>query len=146
MYSDLDKKSEGCYIIEDALVVTEVFSTAVNIRRGQIFYGRQYGYDFEKYLLRLNEMATIMDIMSDLYKIRNMDGRLICDPTQTQLYTDEDDHRQLYMKTALNVAGLPWVNAETLLEPDDDSNILTINDYIKQPDEPWETINKGEQI
>ena len=139
MYKDLDKKSQGCYIIEDALVVSEVFSTAVNIKRGQIFYGRQYGYDFEKYLLRLNEISTMMDIMSDLYKIRNMDGRLICDPSQTQLYTDANDNKQLYIKTALNVAGMPWVNAETLIETDEDDKPLSINDYINQPDDPWIT-------
>ena len=139
MYKDLDKKSQGCYIIEDSLVISEVFSTAVNIKRGQIFYGRQYGYDFEKYLLRLNEISTMMDIMSDLYKIRNMDGRLICDPSQTQLYTDANDNKQLYIKTALNVAGMPWVSAETLVETDEDTKPLSINDYISQPDDPWIT-------
>ena len=145
MYSDLDKKSQGGYIIEDALVLAEIFNTAMNLKEGQLFYGRDLGYDFEKYLLRLNEPETLLNIQSDLYKLRNLDGRLIIDPANTGIFTDEDDNRILYIKTALNVQGLPWVNVESLIEDNDDkSNILTINDYIQNPEEPWISVESNE--
>jgi len=147
MYSDLDKKSQGGYIIEDALVLTEVFSTAINIRRGQIFYGRQFGYDFEKYLLRLNEASTIMSIQGDLYKLRNMDGRLVVSPSETKLYTDETDQSILYIQTMLNSAGLPWVNVEALVEDNNDEiNYLSVQDFIGNPDSPWIDRNTEEEV
>ena len=145
MYSDLDKKSQGGYIIEDALVLTEVFSTAVNIRRGQIFYGRNFGYDFEKYLLRLNEPATLMSIQGDLHRLKSMDGRLVVDPSATKLYTDETDQTVLYIQTMLNVAGLPWVNVEALVEDNNDEiNYLSVQDFVGNPDSPWITRSEEE--
>ena len=139
MYSDLDKKSKGGYIIEDALVLSEIFSTALNVKKGQIFYGRQYGCDFEQYLLRLNEADTLFSIQSELYGIRNMDGRMMVDPGMTELYGDTDDEQKLVIQTALNINGLPQLPITGMVE-DNEEEYLTIQDFIDMDEEPWATI------
>ena len=38
----------------------------------------------------------------------------------------------------LNVAGLPWVNVEALVEDNNDEiNYLSVQDFVGNPDSPW---------
>ena len=126
MYSDLDKTARGGFIIEDALVINEVFNTALNVRRGQIFYCRGLGQDFEYYLLRLNEDNTLLGIQDELFMLRNVDGRLIVDTSQTQVYTDEGDGQAVVVQTAVNVQGLPELSVTGMVEESTEGVVSTV--------------------
>lgn len=136
MYSDLDKNAKGGYIIEDAVDLNEVFDTALNVKKGQIFYGRQYGQDFEYYLQKLDTVDTILGLQGELYDIRNMDGRLIVDSSQTQFFTDSENYQNLVIQTALNIQGLPQVSVTSAItDTTDNDNISS-----RPIDSPWISI------
>jgi hypothetical protein len=123
MYTDLDKAAKGGFIIEDALVLNEVFDTALNVRRGQIFYCRGLGQDFEYYLLRLNEPSTLLGIQDELFRLRDIDGRLLVDPSQTQVYTSDNDAQAVIIQTALDIQGLPEVSVTGMLEESTNTSV-----------------------
>lgn len=145
LYSDLDKKSRGGFIIEDALVLNEVFDTALNIRRGQIFYGRGYGLDFEQYLLKLNESNTLIGLQGELYRLRNMDGRLNVDPSQTKIYTEKDDQQTLLIQGMLDIKGLPQISVAGMIL-DDNEKYATLDDIIDSTESPWTKSEIGNTI
>ena len=136
MYSDLDKKSRGGFIIEDALDLNEVFDTALNVRKGQIFYGRGYGLDFEQYLLKLNEPDTILSLQDELFSLRNLDGRLVVDPSKTKLYTDTEKYQSLIIQAMLDIQGLPQVPVSGMIS-DDNENYPTLEELLGNSESPW---------
>lgn len=136
MYSDLDKKSRGGFIIEDALDLNEVFDTALNVRKGQIFYGRGFGLDFEQYLLKLNEPDTILGLQDELFSLRNIDGRLVIDPSQTKLYTDTKEYQSLIIQAMLNIQGLPQIPVSGMIS-DDNENYPTLEELLGNSESPW---------
>lgn len=136
MYSDLDKKVRGGEIIEDALVLNEIFETAINVRKGQIFYGRDFGIDLEYYLLKLNEPDTIMNIQSELYQLQNMDGRLILDPSKTKLFTDDADLQLLIIQAMIDAKGLPQVSVSGLVA-DNEEQYPNLEDFLNKENAVW---------
>lgn len=106
-----------------------------------------FGLDFEQYLLKLNEPDTILGLQNELYGLRNVDGRLIVDPSQTKLYTDTKESQSLIIQTMLNIQGLPQISVSGSIEDFEEYSIPTVQEFIGQPQSPWiDPTNNGDTL
>ena len=143
IFSDLDKRQRGGSLIEDNVVVNEIFDTALNIKRGQIFYARDLGHNFEQFLLRLQTPEVLLSLHDELYRIQDMDGRLDIDGSQTELFTDSEDEKVIVIQTAVNSTGLGKTAVQGVIS--EEGNYLTINDIVGNTTEAWETVNNEKE-
>lgn len=86
-YSDLNKNSVGTddWIIQDNQVISEIFKTASNIQKGDMYYARNKGSDIEDLLFMLDSPELYTNILTHLSNFKRLDGRLAFDYSKVQI-------------------------------------------------------------
>lgn len=107
IYLDLAKNnlSEGMQL-QDGDAVAEVFNAITEVRKGQIFFARDLGFDLEDYLFRLQTPLNLFAIKSLFNSVPDLDERLSVDLNNSTFEQNEDDEQQVDIYVPYSINGV----------------------------------------